>query len=202
MTSARNASSVPCEASAFRAILASHAARYPALQMQDYYKLVYQAAFGSEHAVTDADQARLWLEREVEGLGAGPEEPLVDPISGDGQIARVHLRPYVASGADIDLLLDAFIRTAKEFRGTGERLRRHWSYLERMAEEGALGVALEGLRAYFGEMETKGFPAVHHSEEYARSYRPAYRVVVQKYLHLRQRPIRGPRDDGAASDCS
>ncbi len=163
-------------------ILARHAGRYPGLQVQDLYKLLHQAACGSEHAAADGPAARAWLEQEVAGLGEGPEEPIVEPISADGQVVRVHLRPYVAAGGDLDLLAAAFARTSREHRGCAVRLRRYWRYAERMAQEGALGLPAEELQCFFQEMEARGFPAVHHSPEYTRAYRPAYRVVRQEYL--------------------
>jgi hypothetical protein len=81
-------------------VLHAHIARYPAMQIQDIYKLVHQAAMGSEHAISSARGPRMWLERELAEMGSGPEETLIDPISGDGQIVRVHLRPFLARGGD------------------------------------------------------------------------------------------------------
>lgn len=162
----------------FRQILARHTARYPALEIQDLYKLIYQAALGSEHAVADASQARVWLEREAAELGEGPEEPVIEPISADGQVVRVNLRPYVAGGGDLNALLEGFLRTAREYRGSEERLRQYGRYAERMAVEGSLGLAADELWCFFEEMAARRFPAVHHSEAYRKAYRPAYRVVA------------------------
>lgn len=186
MKPSRGANSPPSEASAFRLILAQHAARYPGFQVQDLYKLVYQGALGSEHAVADASQAREWLEREVDGLTDGPQEPVIEPISADWQVVRVNLRPYVADGGDLKALLEGFIRTAQEYKGTVAQLRRYWCYSEQMAEEGALGLAVNALKSFFDEMQAREFPTVHHSQEYKRAYRPAYRVVVREFLVLDQ----------------
>ena len=41
----------------------------------------------------------------------------IDPISEDGRIVRVHLRPLVRLGLPAESLLDAFLRTAAEFHG-------------------------------------------------------------------------------------
>jgi len=171
---------------AFRQILAQHAARYPRFQVQDLYKLVYQGALGSEHAVADASQARAWLEREVDGLADGPEEPVIEPISADGQVVRVNLRPYVAKGGDLEALLEGFIRTAREYKGTMALLKRYWSYAGRMAQSGALGLPVNELKCFFDEMRARGFPTVHHSQEYRSAYRPAYRVVAREFLVLDQ----------------
>ena len=182
MVSSRRADSSPSEEDAFRQILTWHTTRYSKLEIQDLYKLVYQAAFGSEHAIADVSQARAWLECEIEGLAESPEEQVIEPISPDGHIVRVNLRPYVTGGDNLEILLEAFIRTAKEHKGAEGQLRRYWRYAERMAKEGILGLAVNELRSFFEELEARGFPAVHHSDEYRETYRPAYRVVVREYV--------------------
>jgi hypothetical protein len=91
----------------------------------DLYKLIYQAAMGPEHAVSDEAGARKWLLEEIRNLGSGPEEPLVDSISPDGGVVRVHLRPFVRAKADVEQLLDAFLYTAHEFHGSTQRLETY-----------------------------------------------------------------------------
>lgn len=176
------AADCPWEEETLRRILAQHAARYPRLQVQDLYKLLYQAVWGSEHAVGDAGEACTRLEREAAALGEGPVEPVIEPISPDGHIVRVNLRPYLAGGGALPALLEAFLRTARSRRGSAEQFGQYWACAERMAWEGALNLAREELQEFFLEMAARGFPAVHHSEEYRRAYRPAYRVVAGEYL--------------------
>jgi len=163
-------------------ILTRHLARTPAMQVQDVYKLLHQAALGSEHAVRDEQAARDWLERELAEMGAGPDDPLLDPLSPDGQILRVHLRPHIAAGKDPEILLQAFIRTANEWRGSLETLKEYAVAAVKLADEGFLLFSGEAMRSFFATMEAQGFPAVHHSELYTRLYRPAYRVVARQFL--------------------
>ena len=40
----------------------------------------------------------------------------------------------------------------------------------------------EALREFFVDMQADGFPAVHYSDTSARTYHPAYRVVVRRFL--------------------
>ena len=176
------AADCPGEEKPLREILAQQAARYPRLQVPDLYKLLYQAVWGSEHAVDDAGRARAGLECEAAALQAGPVEPAIEPISPDGCIVRVNLRPYLAGGGALLALLEAFLRTARSRRGSPAQFRQYWAWARRMAQEGALHLDSEEMRALFAEMEARGFPAVHHSEEYARAYHPAYRVVAREYL--------------------
>ena len=165
-----------------RDILIDHARRYPRWLPEDLYKLVHQAALGSEHAVDDEVRARAWLVRETAGMGSGPDEPLIDPISPDGAIVRVHLRTYARLGFDVDSLLEAFVRTAHDFRGSPERITAGLTEAARLAHEGRLGFPEEDLVRLLGRMQAAGLPAVHHTAAFTSQYRPAYRVVAREFL--------------------
>ncbi|TES92223.1 MAG: hypothetical protein E3J88_01355 [Anaerolineales bacterium] len=166
----------------YRQILAVHVKRYPRLEIHDLYKLVYQGAMASEHAVSDPTQTRSRLDREVENLIEGPVEPMIDPISEDGQILRVNLRPYVINGGSLSSLNEAFVRTANEHKGTVDELERYWTFAISMAQDSELGFQVKVLLDFFKEMRAQGFPAAHHSEAYKKAYKPAYRVVAHEFL--------------------
>ncbi len=170
-------------------ILTGHFSRYPAMQVQDVYKLLFQAAMGSEHAIQNPQAARKWLEEEMVNLGDGPDEPLVDPIS-PGGIVRIHLRPYIQNGASLDALLDAFIRTANEFVATPDRLPAYGQLAVEMAIRGRLSFSSSRIGEFWKEMAGQGFPAVHHSKEYVAAYRPAYRVILWELLRDDRLPLR------------
>lgn len=164
-------------------ILSLHFTCTPLMQVQDVYKLLHQAAMGSEHAVGDEQAARDWLECELSEMGAGPDDPLLDPLSPDGQILRVHLRPYLRAGKNPETLLRAFIQTANEWRGSPEKLKEYGVAAARLLTQAGTGSFKQGdFEAFFAKMEAQGFPAVHHSGEYERLYRPAYRVVARQFL--------------------
>jgi hypothetical protein len=166
----------------FRRILALQSKRYPLMEVQDIYKLIHQTSMGSEHAVQDIDATREFLEREVKKLADGPEEPFQDIISPDGRIARINLRPFLASKGRLSDLFDAFIRTAREFEGSSSRLKRLCSYSVRLSGDGTLALSPVAIRSFFDQMEIQGFPAVHHSASYAAAYHPAYRVILHEFL--------------------
>jgi hypothetical protein len=170
--------------SAFRDIALSHFSRYPLLQIEDLYKLAYQATLGSEHAVQEKAAARTWLLNELDEMSAGPNEPLLDEIAADGNIVRVHLQPFISSGGDPELLLQAFIRTANEYQGSTELLQQQLEMIGQLSGEGALPFHFAHLSSYFKEMEYSGFPAVHHSTQYQKAYQPSYRVVCRDFLSI------------------
>lgn len=161
-----------------RSLLLDHARRYPEWEVADLYKLLHQAAMGAEHALTDEEGARRWLARELADLGPGPEEPLVDPLSPDGRIVRVHLRPFAQRQLPAEPLLRAFLQTAREVTPSPETLKLS---LEQVGEFG-LPFNKSALTAFFAEQETYGFQAVHHSAHFRQCYRPAYRVVARDFL--------------------
>lgn len=157
-------------------ILRDHLSRYPAMQIQDVYKLLHQAALGSEHAVSNSESARKWLTRELAEMGEGPTEPLFDPISPGGEIARVHLRPFIGAGHNPDVLLDAFICTANEYHGNVRQFEKFWQAVETTAI-----FPIDKTNEFFQSMKAQNFPAVHHSPEFEQLYRPAYRVVASTF---------------------
>ncbi len=166
----------------FRRVVAREFARHPRMEPQDVYKLAFQAALGSRHFGLDSAMAAEWLGREIATLRDGPPEPVLDTIAPDVGMVRVNLRPYLASGGDREALLGAFLRTAREFRGSTTRLRRCLAEVERMAAAGQIPLAPAALHVYFQRMRAQGYPAVEHSAAYEAAYRPAYRVVLGAFL--------------------
>jgi hypothetical protein len=163
-------------------ILEAQVRRYPLLEIQDLYKLLHQASLGSEHAVSNDDGVRAWLDGELATMGAGPEEPLLDDISPDGEIVRVHLRPYLGAGHEPERLLEAFLRTAREYQGSVERFGRYGEVAVQVASAGRLNVPAEQISQFMQQMGEQGFPAIHHSAPFRAHYRPAYRVVARVFL--------------------
>ena len=163
-------------------IILDHLARYPLMEVRDLYKLIHQATQGSEHAVQNIDAARRWLECEMCEMSVVPKEPEVDLISSNGRIARIHLRPYLASGGNPDKLLEAFIRTANTFHGSIEELEQSWSQAIQMADKGLIPYQKHEMQSFIERMRLLNFPAVHHSPGYETAYHPAYRVIAVDFL--------------------
>lgn len=165
-------------------ILQDHLRRYPLMQPVDLYKLMHQASFGSEHAISDAEHILQQLRDECGMMGAGPDEPLYDPIAPAKAVVRVHLRPFVARGLSLERLAEAFLMTARDFRGSADRMNDFAECALIMAEAGTLPWSANILEAFLRQRQLEGWPAQHHSPEYSRAYRPAYRVVGMKMMTI------------------
>ena len=151
----------------------------PELRIEDAYKWLFHAARGGEHAVENETAVRLWLENEWAALGPPqPGEPLWTPLSADGRVGRLNLRPYRAQGGDPDALLAAFIQGATAFDANPARFRKAWHALGRELKNQPVGhLTADEWRRFDREMRARGYPAGHHSPEYEAARAPAYRVL-------------------------
>ena len=144
----------------------------------DLYKLLHQAAMGSEHAMHDTAGVRAWMVNELATMGQGPAEPLVDTIAPGGAIVRVNLRPWVAARRSTDSLLGAFIATATAYPPDTARLARYLAAAEPVIAAGKASFGPGAWHALVAAERSAGFPAGEHSAGYVTAYRPAYRVVA------------------------
>jgi hypothetical protein len=156
--------------------------RHPNSMVEDIYKFIHQASFGSEHAVKDTLSVRKWMENEIANLEYLVSDEIFDQLSADGKLVRVNLRPYLKKGFDPDLLLDAFIKTANNFRGNVEDFNLFWRAADELAKTKKFKFTPKELNTFFEEKSKNGFPAIHHSNKYEADYMPAYRVIDLQYI--------------------
>lgn len=163
-------------------ILARHFQRYPSMELADVYKLLHQAAMGPGHAIDDPADVRAKLAAEVANLGEGPDDPIADPISPDGKLARIHLRPYFAAGHTVNVLVDAFVQTGRTHPAASEKLEKFCACLGDLATAGGIPFSRDEVEQYVQAIARRAYPVVHHSDAYRDAYHPAYRVVALDLL--------------------
>ena len=139
-------------------LLSAHLSRYPAMQLDDIYKLLHQAALGPGHAVDNPVAARKRLDEEIAALGDGCSEPVQDIISPDNRLGRVHLRSYLAEGGDPDALHRSFVETANSYPGSAEKLQKFCGCLGDLATTGGIPFAREEVVDYFQIVWIEGYP--------------------------------------------
>lgn len=166
----------------FKDVLLHHQKHYPLMKPRDLYKLVFSCAMGPGHAVEDAEMAKKLLDLEISGLLDYDDAGMTDVVSLETGLVRVNIRPFLKYGGKADDLCRIFVGTANTFQSDRSKIRKLWKVAEELHDEGSLSVNREEMNGFFLEMESKSFPAAHHSETYRENYRPAYRVVYKKYL--------------------
>ena len=157
-----------------KAILITHAKRYPLMQPTDAVKLIYQNEFGGGHLIRDEQACLNYLRREYAAVEKDPTAPLYEDI-GNG-IVRVNLTALKEE--DLEQLGKAFIDSAAKHKGTMDRFLNKLEVLRKLTAEGVFNFDTNALNAYLSEYEAAGYPAVSHSPEYRQAYKPAYRIIL------------------------
>ncbi len=155
----------------------------PEMRIEDAYKFLFHATRGGEHAIPSEAAARRWLEEEWASLAPpDPGEPLWEPLSPDGRIGRLHLRPYRAQGGATGPLLAAFLDSARSFDASPDRFRAAWKSLGRTLRKHPCGyLTYSEWKRLDRDRRAQGYPAIHHSPAYEQSRRPAYRVLTGEH---------------------
>lgn len=150
------------------------------MRIDDAYKWTYQATRGGEHAVSDRESARKWLEREWKSMGDKPNDKVEwSPLCPGGDIGRLNLWPFKARGGKEGDILDAFLSSASEFRSEPKDFTNAWTELGKRLKKRRIGkLEYAGWLRLDNEMKAKNYPAVHHSKVYNEAYSPAYRILT------------------------
>ena len=165
---------------ALRTLIQTHISRYAVLHFQDVYKLLHQATFGPGHAIINRDSAREWLDHELKINPPDSHQSLLESISPDDSLLRLHLRPYKAGGGQADPLIAAMFQSAAAPYGKAEHFKARWLTFEELVgfDRGLMERFPPRELALFGRVYgAQNWPAVHHSPQYVKTYRPAYRVL-------------------------
>jgi hypothetical protein len=160
-----------------KAILIAHAKRYPLMQPTDAVKLIYQNEFGGGHLIRDEQACLTYLQREYDSIEKNRDLPIGEDI-GNG-ILRVNLAALKPE--DLERLGAVFLRSAAEHTGDPARFLEKLDVLRTLTREGVFAFGTQELESYLEDYGRAGYPPVSHSDFYREKYKPAYRIVLEKY---------------------
>lgn len=156
----------------------AHYKAYPQLQLQDILKFLYQSSFGCEHMLSSPEAAISGILRELE-IGNIGAEAAVTPL--DGNYSRVPLS-LVSQGLCGETLGKLFFLSGQKESEGQKKLEEKLEVIRELSREGALPFSCSQVDEAIRTWASEGFPAVHHSEDFRSHYRPAYRVVANRYI--------------------
>lgn len=160
--------------------LIEHYQAYPELGIEDIFKYLFQSAFGCEHLVSSEDAAKAYILREYAALSKD-ELPKTEPL--DGDYSRVYLS-HLNAGLDPATLAKLFCLSAqKEEEGRAD-LEEKLEVAKELVANGVLPFEVEDFNQKLSEWKALGYPALHHSNVFREVYRPAYRVIANRYVKL------------------
>ena len=158
----------------FGSVARWHSRQYPHMTAQDFVKLAYQSAFGSEHMRPDPEKVLNYLRTEAENTPKTGETPFI-PIGGG--LCRLNLAALSRSGLRLETVAGLFACAGKS--GGEAALEAELQTLSQLAGAGELCVSGEEMDDYLARYRNMGCPAVHHSEPFRAHYAPAYRIVPE-----------------------
>lgn len=165
---------------ATRKRLIEHYNAYPALQAEDVFKYLFQSAFGCEHLVSNQEAALAYIKREYETVSK-TAEPYIEPL--DGEYSRVHLS-YLNAGLLPEALAKLFCLSAKKEEDGKAALEQKIEVAKELVASGALPLDNDEFTQKLATWKDLGYPAVHHSDAFRTAYKPAYRVIANRYAEL------------------
>lgn len=145
------------------------------MRPQDMIKLCYQAAYGAEHLLPDADRARDYLHRELDACAADAAQPLYEEISPD--LCRINLPAWKAHGYPEEALLALFMQACAPRQDGETRLNALLAQAEVLCAQGALPFELAEWQAELTNYRRQPPRAVHHSDAYRAAEHPCYRLA-------------------------
>ncbi len=160
--------------------LIAHYQAYPKLEAEDIFKYLFQSAFGCEHLVSSEDAAKEYILREAATLSKD-EAPKTEPL--DGGYSRVHLS-CLNAGLSPETLAKLFCLSAKKEEEGRARLEEKIEVAKELVEGGILPLDGAEFAQKLATWKDLGYPALHHSNAFREAYRPAYRVIANRYVKL------------------
>lgn len=160
-------------------LLKNHIEKYPAMQLQDCVKLLYQHIMGNEHLGLSMDKCLEFLIAEKENISRNSECSSYD-IIGDNA-CRFNLLPLDNDKTTLATLTKLFIKSAETLShdktAQKEQLIRAISLLHKWCQDGTLSFPHDEAVPFITEYREQDYPPVHHSQIYRETYHPAYRLI-------------------------
>ena len=161
--------------------LVRHSQCYPGLQPTDVFKYLFQSALGCEHMVASEAKAIEYIRREYDAVTAeGAADCLPRTERLDGGYTRVHLS-CLDEGLTAETLGRLFCLSAVSEPNGREALEEKLQVARELAKAGEFPFSADAFEEALAVWRENGCPAVHHSRAFREAYRPAYRVIANRY---------------------
>ena len=155
--------------------------KHPSVQPQDVVKLCYQAAYGSEHLMSDYDGARKYLEEEYSAI-SGSNGELYEQIS--DKVCRVNLSAWKAEGLPVEWLFRMFAASCVTESDAEGEFGEYLQIAEQLLRSADVGFTMQEWKNYLDEYKKNGMHSVHHSERYHNWELPSYRIADIRFCRI------------------
>jgi len=166
-------------------LVISHMNRYPAMEVQDVYTLIYQGAMGAVHLSAGAGGFEERLIKEFKEAKADEKQALWETIRPDGELVRVHIGALKARGGQPQALSTLCLWTASIFEGDKVDLMDGWETFQHLCRDNRLRKFPGKEISEFTKWAQKNkYPSARHSAAFREAYDPHYRLVRREFLNI------------------
>jgi hypothetical protein len=161
-----------------RDLIVCHQRRYPMMQIEDVYKLIYQSIMGPGHLLSDEKRAFAALKKEIAN-SPGREKDIFVDISLNIKLVRVNLNVFAKKSGYADKLFSAMKKTAVAIQPDKEKFQEVWETIGEMLLNRNLTIGNYAKWILLTDrLSRDSFPPIVHSSIYRRLYSPSYRVIL------------------------
>jgi len=168
---------INCNNKSYEKIYLEHYQKYPLMELDDYYKLTYQAVFGVKHLLVDTIKAKQYLLYELSSITSNNEE-LYENISIDSSIVRINLKAFKYKSYNPEILFLVMKNSAIIVSGSETIFYEYWNNLLNLINNKKIPIDPTTAKKYTLNFE-KPLKEKHHSEIFIKNYDPHYRVVLK-----------------------
>lgn len=157
-------------------LLYEHYVNFPAMEVQDAVKFLYQHYMGPGHLIADQEAAAVRLQEEWATVR--PDETAPPSHSLGNGLCRLNLNFCKASELSTSTVLKIFLLTCRQVSPNFSGLKQSLDLVH------TLPFPKEQADAYLSQYRAAGCPMVSHSPQFRQLYSPAYRVVCEYYVNI------------------
>ena len=164
-------------------LIMRHLNRYPLMEVQDVYTLIYQGAMGATYMLQDVENFEERLIQEFTEAQPDENQTLWETIRPDGQLIRVHIPALKARGGSAQKLATLSLWTTSIVVGNQDDLMDGWETFQKVCAEKRLRqfdrMEIDNVTAW---AEKNNYPSTRHTRVYREAYHPHYRLLRREFL--------------------
>ena len=161
-------------------MLIAHYQSYPELEISDIFKYIFQSAMGCEHLVSNYTDAVDYIRREHSAMQS-PSAILTDRL--DGEYSRVHLS-YLEQGLCAETLGKLFCKSAVAMPNGKVEIDNRLKVVRELIADGSLPFSPNEFDKAATAWAEQSYSVIRHSDKFRKVYKPAYRVIANKYVNF------------------
>lgn len=156
--------------------------KYPKSKIVDYVRTILQSEFFRERKIPDADISYDYLLRDLQRTKKKHDDnqDLYEFISDD--LVKVNLYTYDKMGFNLKYLNNCFVNTTNNYEGSSKGFKRKLKTLNKLIKERKINLPTKDSQKFIAQYIKDGYPLLHHSRKFIKTYHPAYRLIHKQFI--------------------